>query len=107
VLGGSDEGGKLLKPSRLIQLLVLAALFFACDQGDGYPPEVVRNFMNACTTEAGGTEEAEDACTCVIERLQEEMTLDEFLEFEDQIEAGEGIPSEVGDIIDRCASGVA
>lgn len=63
--------------------------------------------MNACTAEAGATEEAEEACTCVIERLQEEMTLDEFLEFEDQVEAGEGILSEVGDIIDSCASGVA
>jgi hypothetical protein len=96
-----------LKPSRLMQVLVLGALMFACDQGDGYPPEVVQNFMNACTTEAGGRAEAEDACTCVIERLQEEMTLDEFLEFENQVEAGEGIPSEVSDIIDRCASGVA
>jgi hypothetical protein len=97
-----------LKPSRLMQLLVVAALLSACGgEEDGYPPEVVENFMNACTSEAGGTQEAEDACTCVIERLQVEMTLDEFVEFESQVEAGEGIPSQVSDIIDGCTSGVA
>lgn len=90
-----------------MQLLVLAGPVVRLRSRDGYPSEVVQNFMNACTAEAGATEEAEEACTCVIERLQEEMTLDEFLEFEDQVEAGEGILSEVGDIIDSCASGVA
>jgi hypothetical protein len=89
-----------MKRSRLMQLLVLAVLLSACDQGDGYPSEVVQNFMNACT-QGGGSDKA---CTCVIERLQDEMPLDEFVEFEAQVNAGEELPSEVTDIIESCRS---
>jgi hypothetical protein len=85
-----------------MELLVLAVLLSACDQGNGYPSEVVQNFMDACTTQAGGSDEAEEACTCVIERLQEVMPLDEFVEFEAQVNAGGELPSEVTDIIESC-----
>jgi hypothetical protein len=82
----------------------MTASLFGCDQGvaEGYPPQVVQNFMASCTAQPGATEEA---CRCSIDRLQEEMTFEEYQEFEAQIRQGESVPNEVLEIITACASG--
>jgi hypothetical protein len=85
-----------------LMAFLMMALLFACDRegGAGYPQQVVQNFMSSCTAQPGATEEA---CKCSIERLQEEMTFEEYQEFEAQVGQGGPIPAEVVDIVSGCA----
>jgi hypothetical protein len=82
--------------------VVLGTLLVACSQGEEYPRQVVENFMRACTAQPGATE---DACSCAIERIQEEMTLEEFVRFEARIEEGGQPAGEIQEIVASCASG--
>jgi hypothetical protein len=79
-------------------MIVAAATFAAGCSNGSYPPQVVENFMSSCTAQPGATDAA---CSCAIERIQEEMTLDEFQAAEAEIQAG-GSPPELIDIIEEC-----
>ena len=77
-------------------LLVLGA----CGGDDGYPPEVVDNFMESCTTQVGASR---SYCRCAIDRLQESMPYEDFQAAEAQINAGsEDLPQELQDAVDSC-----
>lgn len=91
-----------MRRTHVVLCLVLGSLLVACNQGEEYPRQVVENFMSACTAQPGATEEA---CSCAIERIQEEMTLDEFVRFEARLEEGGQPPSEIQEIVQECATG--
>jgi hypothetical protein len=98
----STDGGGRLRYIRAVVPVVLLTLLAACNQGEEYPRQVVENFMGACTAQPGATEEA---CSCAIERIQEEMTLEEFVRFEARLEEGGQPPPEIQEIVQECATG--
>jgi hypothetical protein len=56
-----------------------AALVAGCggkDDEGGYPDKAISNFVATCAKQPGSSE---DACRCVIERLQITMPYDEFV----------------------------
>ena len=73
----------------------------ACSSGGGeiYPESVVENFMAECIPTSGGNTEY---CECALDGLQEEMTLDEFIEFEQDVIRGGEAPSVVIGIMADC-----
>ena len=99
---------------RLILLaLALVFLALACGGGDdaeGYPDEVVSNFMASCEPAAVESsqgeltaEEARTQCRCVIDELQETLSLEEFREVDARArEEGFDPPDEVSQALDKC-----
>jgi len=74
--------------------------FGACGGDDAYPPEVVDNFMESCTSQVGASE---SYCRCAIEELQTSMSFDDFQAAEDRITSGaENLPQELQDAVDSC-----
>lgn len=64
-------------------------------ESEGYPSEVRDQFMSSCLTSAGAdtaSEEEvdmiEDLCGCVLDAIEAEVTLDEFIEAESDILEG-------------------
>ena len=100
--------------------LSLAAVLIAsgCGGGDngegdeGYPAEVVSNFMATCEPSAVENsqgaltaEEARTMCRCVIDDLQETLSLEGFREYDARVrEQGEDVdpPSEVTEAVEKC-----
>jgi hypothetical protein len=67
-------------------VLATAAALAACGGGDeGYPEDAVDRFVEACTAQQTGTEEA---CRCVVDRLEERIPFDEFEAADDAVRAG-------------------
>jgi hypothetical protein len=67
-----------MRPDAAVAALTLA-LAAGCGGGDderGYPAKSVEAFVATCSKQNGVSEEA---CRCVIERLQETMSYDEFV----------------------------
>jgi hypothetical protein len=69
----------------------------------GFPPEVQRNIVDGCLTSAratAGPEAPEDllraSCECVLERVQEEYSAEEFAELEAKLQAGTATDAEAG-----------
>lgn len=73
----------------------------ACD-GE-YPEEAVRNFMVACASQPGATE---DSCRCVIEGLQEKMSFEEFRQAEADVASGDAsaLPPEFVETLRECGA---
>jgi len=67
--------------------------------GRDYPVQVRRNFMATCTLNA-----AQAQCSCLLERIEEEYTLEEFIELERQI-VNSGQPTAIVPLLRACASG--
>jgi hypothetical protein len=98
---------------------MLAAVLIAsgCGGGDddegggGYPAEAVSNFMASCEPSAvegseGAltAEEARTICRCVIDDLQQTLSLDEFLEYDERArEDASDPPAEVTDALEKCS----
>ena len=57
----------------------------ASANADGYPAEVVKNFMTSCTAQAGATT---SYCRCTIEELQRRLPYDEFKNADAAIQKG-------------------
>jgi hypothetical protein len=82
----------------LVAVAVLA--LGACGGDDGYPQEVIDNFMDSCTAQVGASE---SYCRCAIERLQSSMSFDDFQAAEAKITAGsENLPRELQEAVDSC-----
>lgn len=56
--------------------------------------------MTSCIT--GGGEGVEKICECMINKLQDQYTLEEFQKIEADLEAGQGLPEEVDEIASSC-----
>jgi hypothetical protein len=104
---------------RLALLLALALAALRCGGGggenggegnDGYPTDVVENFMGACepsaVQEANGAltaEEARSMCRCIVDELQETLPLDEFVEYDARAdEPGTTPPPEATAAVETC-----
>jgi hypothetical protein len=72
---------------RGVLILAMIALTSCAEE---FPEQVVRNFMNSCVAQPGATEAA---CQCTIDRLQETMTLEEFIEVDRDIREGAEPPA--------------
>ena len=66
--------------------LLIAVACAACGGrgADVYPPEVVRNFMGACTARS-----EEGVCRCALDALERRFSVEQFLAFEARMRAGE------------------
>src|SRR5205823_2535245 len=71
--------------------LLIAVACAACGGrgADVYPPEVVRNFMGACTARS-----EEGVCRCALDALERRFSVEQFLAFEARMRAGE-MPKEM------------
>ena len=95
--------------------LMAAPLASGCgggdDEGDGYPAEVVSSFMASCEPSAVESsqgaltaEEARTTCRCVIDELQQTLSLDEFREFDERArEEAADPPPEVTAALEKCS----
>jgi len=86
---------------RIAALAVAALLALgACGGDDGYPQEVVDNFIESCTAQVGASQ---SYCRCAIDRLQESMSFEDFQAAEAQITSGsENLPQELQNAVDTC-----
>ena len=85
---------------RIAALAGAALIALGACGGDGYPQEVVDNFMESCTAQVGASR---SYCRCSIDRLQESMSYDEFQDVEAEITAGsENLPEELQEAVDTC-----
>lgn len=74
--------------------------------GEAYPPEVVASFLQSCTAEsrAGDADTLEtltNYCTCFIDTLQSQYTLEETLAFAARLQQNDA-PDELIAIGDTC-----
>jgi hypothetical protein len=78
--------------------LLIAVACAACGGrgADVYPPDVVQNFMSACT--AGSDERV---CRCALDALERRFTVEQFLGFEARMRGGE-MPKEMIDAVAGC-----
>jgi hypothetical protein len=83
-----------IRTACLTILLALAAC--GGDTQEGYPPELVANFLKSCQVK--GTKVG---CECAIDRIQRKFTLDQFQAFEARMAKGE-TPSELMNAIADC-----
>jgi hypothetical protein len=73
--------------------------FAACGEEGEYPQEVVDNFMEGCTSQPGATE---SYCRCSIDRIQKEVSFDEFRELEEGLTDASEFPERLVDAISEC-----
>ncbi len=62
-----------------------ASLLSSCGKND-YPPEIVANTVNACMLTSGGNEKM---CSCVMDKVQEKYSLEEFIAIDTKIRQGD------------------
>jgi hypothetical protein len=67
--------------------------------GDEFPDQVVQNFITSCVAQPGATE-AE--CQCAIDRIQEKMTLEEFIRADRAVREGADIPVPIAAAVAEC-----
>jgi hypothetical protein len=83
-----------------VRSLVLAGLLAAAACGerrdDVYPAEVVRTFMDACTTRGSAA-----ACRCTLDAIQRRFTVDEFRALEERARRGDP-PREMMELATAC-----
>jgi hypothetical protein len=111
------NGQERIMVAALLAVLLTAGLIAAgCgggdggDDGDGYPADVVSNFLASCEPSAvessQGALTAEDAreiCRCVVDELQQTLPLDDFREYEARLREGEAEPpDEVTEALGTC-----
>jgi hypothetical protein len=82
--------------SRTLVLVSLAAAVACRGHQDIYPPEVVQNFMKACT--ARGTQRA---CRCTLDAIERKFTAEEFAALEKRAAHGEQ-PKELMELAVDC-----
>lgn len=88
-----------MKKPLVLSLLVLTLV--ACGKSDNrYPATVVTNFMNSCQAPASGNPEL---CSCVIEKLQEKLTIEEFTKLDTRMALGDkNVAKQFADIVAPC-----
>ena len=75
---------------RQAALLITVACAACGGRGaDVYPPDVVRNFMSACTARSD-----ERVCRCALDALERRFSIEQFLGFEARMRGGE-MPKEM------------
>jgi hypothetical protein len=75
----------------------LALIATGCGQAD-YPASVQRNFMDACEANGGATKK----CECAIDKLQSELSFDDYKKEEAAITAGNTPSRKITDAIAEC-----
>ena len=83
-------------------IAVVAAAVFAvgCSKAEEYPDDVVREWGSECMALPGATVEL---CSCVLEGIQREYTLQQWINLVAQIRAGErGLPPKIFKISQEC-----
>ena len=79
-------------------VLVLAMIALtSC--GDEFPDQVVQNFMTSCVAQPGATEAT---CQCTIDKIQETMTLEEFIRADRAVREGADLPAAVAAAVEEC-----
>jgi hypothetical protein len=75
----------------------------ATESGSGrdYPAEVRRSFMSACSVNT-----SQSVCSCALEEIEDEYTLDQFADLERQLaDRGGQLTPTLQSIVLRCANG--
>jgi hypothetical protein len=104
----------VFKRSGIVLLLTLAMVVTACgdddsgssDDGGGnggvvsneYPQEFVDGYMEGCSADAPAA-----FCQCSIDAVQDVFTLDEFIGFYSELEAG-APPQQLMDVLEPCVA---
>jgi hypothetical protein len=96
--GYATRRDNVLRRIAVVSVVVMIA-FAACGEEDEYPEEVIDNFMEGCTSQPGATE---SYCRCSIERIQEEVSFDEFRELEEGLTDASEFPDRLVDAISEC-----
>jgi hypothetical protein len=81
------------------------------EQGNGdYPPEAISSFLSSCEAsaqQAGATpEQASEYCSCTLDEIQARYSFDEFVQVDNDIQAGQEPPAEFDVIVDTCVNRV-
>lgn len=65
-----------------------------------YPPEFIKSYVDRCTASRGLAVQA--VCECIIRKIQDKYTYEEFETINNQIEATGKIPSNIVEDITTC-----
>jgi hypothetical protein len=74
------------------------------NNGDKYPKEAVANFTKQCISSGGGTNDVKDRCQCVIDKLQDRVSFDDFKKADDAIRKNQKPEKATIDEIDKAVS---
>jgi hypothetical protein len=85
-------------------LLALAGCGASSNNGGKYPKEAVNNFTKTCVASGGGTNDVKDRCNCVIEKLQDRVSFDDFKKADEAIRANKQPEKKTIDAIDKAVS---
>lgn len=85
---------------RALACTALALAVAACTGGAGYPEEARARFMQSCRI-GGGTQEQ---CRCVLDKVQQRYTYEEFQALERDIAGSDRPPSEYVQLAQSCAA---
>jgi hypothetical protein len=72
--------------------------------GDKYPDSARKAFLDACTKSAGGGSSADDRCNCVIDKLEENVSFDDFKKADEALRQGKSVDSGTQDEIEKATS---
>ena len=86
-------------PPMLRRGVLVLAMITLTSCGDEFPEHVVRNFVNSCVAQPGASEAY---CECTIDRIQETMTLEEFIQADRAIREGADLPAAVAAAVEEC-----
>ena len=91
---GRVIGSRVRRPAALLVAMACAAC--GGRGADVYPPDIVRNFMSACTARSD-----ERICRCALDALERRFSIEQFLGFEARMRGGE-MPKEMVDAVAGC-----
>jgi ABC-type phosphate/phosphonate transport system substrate-binding protein len=72
--------------------------------GDKYPQSAIDNFTKQCVASGGGTNDVKDRCNCVIDKLQDRVSFDDFKKADDAIRTNKQPEKKTIDEIDKAVS---
>ncbi|WP_159789684.1 hypothetical protein [Sodalinema gerasimenkoae] len=64
-----------------------------------YPAEAIDRFLESCT---GGDPAMQRSCSCAIEEIQQRYSFEEFVELEQEIEAGRDDGTVLAELLQVC-----
>lgn len=76
----------------------LPSLAPAYAQQYNYPTDVVHSFMDLCVEKSG----KQDMCACVLDKIDDQYSVEEYLQIEAEVKSKGKIPNEVKTLMYSC-----
>jgi hypothetical protein len=103
--GPQKSGPNLLLIAIPVAIAVVAVIVILATGGDGdggggdFPESAQDNFITQCEATSGGNT---SYCECALDKIQQEVSYDEFQDIDAAVLGGESLPEEITDGLAEC-----